>query len=98
MARSTIEIDATGELPSGQTFDGPQELRRLLLQRQDDFRRCLSEKMLTFALGRGLEYYDACAVERIVNRLQADDDRFAIVVEEIVKSPAFRQRESGGSQ
>ena len=94
----TIEIDATGELPSGQTFDGPQELRRLLLQRQDDFRRCLSEKMLTFALGRGLEYYDACAVERIVNRLQADDDRFAIVVEEIVKSPAFRQRESGESQ
>ena len=80
----TIEIDATGELPSGQTFDGPQELRHLLLQRQDDFRRCLSEKMLTFALGRGLEYYDACAVERIVNRLQADDDRFAIVVEEIV--------------
>ena len=94
----TIEIDATGELPSGQTFDGPQELRHLLLQRQDDFRRCLSEKMLTFALGRGLEYYDACAVERIVNRLQADDDRFAIVVEEIVKSPAFRQRESGESQ
>jgi hypothetical protein len=94
----TIEIDATGELPSGQTFDGPQELRHLLLQRQDDFRRCLSEKMLTFALGRGLEYYDACAVERIVNRLQTDDDRFAIVVEEIVKSPAFRQRESGESQ
>ena len=94
----TIEIDATGELPSGQTFDGPQELRHLLLQRQDDFRRCLSEKMLTFALGRGLEYYDACAVERIVNRLQADDDRFAIVVEEIIKSPAFRQRESGESQ
>ena len=93
-----IEIDATGELPSGQTFDGPQELRRLLLQRQDDFRRCLSEKMLTFALGRGLEYYDACAVERIVKRLQLDEDRFAIVVEEIVKSPAFRQRESGGSQ
>ncbi len=94
----TVEIDATGELPSGQTFDGPHELRRLLLQRQDDFRRCLSEKMLTFALGRGLEYYDACAVERIVNRLQADDDRFAIVVEEIIKSPAFRQRESGESQ
>jgi hypothetical protein len=90
----TVEIDATGELPSGQTFDGPHELRRLLLQRQDDFRRCLSEKMLTFALGRGLEYYDACAVERIVNRLQSDDDRFAIVVEEIIKSPAFRQRES----
>ena len=54
--------------------------------------------MLTFALGRGLEYYDACAVERIVKRLQADDDRFAIVVEEIIKSPAFRQRESGESQ
>ena len=54
--------------------------------------------MLTFALGRGLEYYDACAVERIVNQLKRDDDRFAVMVEEIVKSPAFRQRESGESQ
>jgi hypothetical protein len=94
----TVEIDATGELPTGQTFDGPHELRRLLLERRDDFRRCISEKMLTFALGRGLEYYDACAVERIVNRLKRDDDRFAVMVEEIVKSPAFRQRESGESQ
>ena len=94
----TVEINATGELPTGQTFDGPQELRRLLLERRDDFRRCISEKMLTFALGRGLEYYDACAVERIVNQLKRDDDRFAVMVEEIVKSPAFRQRESGESQ
>ncbi|MDA8042379.1 MAG: DUF1585 domain-containing protein, partial [Pirellulales bacterium] len=91
-------INATGELPTGQTFDGPQELRRLLLERRDDFRRCISEKMLTFALGRGGEYYDACAVERIVNQLKRDDDRFAVMVEEIVKSPAFRQRESGESQ
>jgi len=79
-------------------LEGADELRRLLLDLLDDFRRCISEKMLTFALGRGLEYYDACAVERIVNRLKRDDDRFAVVVEEIVKSPAFRQRESGESR
>ena len=85
----TVEIDATGELPTGQTFDGPHELRRLLLERRDDFRRCISEKMLTFALGRGLEYYDACALERLVNRQKRDDDRFAVMVEEIVKALHF---------
>ena len=54
--------------------------------------------MMTFALGSWLEYYDACAVERIVNQLKREDDHFAVVVEEIVKSPAFRQRESGESR
>ena len=94
----SFPIDASGELPDGKKFSGPAELRTILLDRADDFRRCFAEKMLTYALGRGLEYYDACAIERIVANCRAGDDRFAVVIEEIVRSPAFQQRESGGQE
>jgi hypothetical protein len=86
-------IDAGGETPDGSRFTGPAELRAILLARQDEFRRCLAEKLLTYALGRGLEWYDACAVERIAAGTAAGDDRFSALVAEIVTSPAFRQRE-----
>jgi len=94
----SFPIDASGELPDGKKFAGPAELRTLLLDRADDFRRCFAEKMLTYALGRGLEHYDACAIERIVANCRAADDRFTVVIEEIVRSPAFQQRESGGQE
>jgi hypothetical protein len=87
-------VDAGGELPGGRSFRGPKELRQVLLDRREEFRRCLAEKLLTYALGRGLEWYDACAVERIAGRMAAEGDRFSVLVEEIVKSPAFRKRES----
>lgn len=86
-------IDAGGETPDGSRFTGPAELRGILLARQDEFRRCLAEKLLTYALGRGLEWYDACAVERIAAGTAAGGDRFSALVAEIVTSPAFRQRE-----
>ncbi|MFO0868063.1 MAG: DUF1592 domain-containing protein [Pirellulales bacterium] len=86
-------IDASGELPDGRTFRGPAELKAVLLARQGEFRRCLAEKLLTFALGRGLEYYDACAVQRIAQRCGENGNRFSALITEIVKSPAFRQRE-----
>lgn len=88
-------VDSGGELPDGRRFSGPAELRTILAARKDEFRRCLVEKLLTYGLGRGLEYYDACAVERIAAASAADGDRFSVIVAEIVKSPAFRQRESG---
>lgn len=88
-------VDAGGELPDGRRFSGPAELRTILAARKDEFRRCLIEKLLTYGLGRGLEYYDACAVERIAAASAAQGDRFSVIVAEIVKSPAFRQRESG---
>lgn len=87
-------IDPSGELPDGRKFQGPAELKRVLLTRQGEFRKCLAEKLLTYALGRGLEYYDACAVQRIADRCAAQDNRFSALVAEIVASPAFRQRES----
>jgi hypothetical protein len=92
------EVDASGELPDGRDFQGPGELRSLLAQRKDEFRRCFIEKMLTYGLGRGLEYYDACAVERIAAASAAADDRISVVIAEIVTSPAFRQIESGGGK
>jgi hypothetical protein len=91
-------IDASGVLPDGMTFSGPAEMRRALLARSDDFRRCFAEKLLTYALGRGLEYYDACAIERIVTRSRDRGDRFSAYIEEVVSSPAFQQRESGASR
>ncbi len=87
-------IDPSGELPDGRTFAGPAELRAILLSRAGEFRRCFAEKLLVYALGRGLEYYDACAVERIASATEAAGDRFSAVVEQIVTSPAFRERES----
>lgn len=89
------DVDASGELPDGQKFTGPAGLRSLLAERNDDFRRCFIEKLLTYALGRGLEYHDACAVERIAAASADRDDRFSVIVAEIVASPAFRQIESG---
>ena len=58
-------IDASGTLPGGQSFNGPAELKAILQARKEDFTRCLTEKLLTYALGRGLEYHDKYAVEQI---------------------------------
>ena len=61
-------LDATGELPTGEKFDGRPELKQIVLQRQDQFVRNLVEQMLVYALGRELEDYDDCAVTAIVRR------------------------------
>ena len=90
-----LAIDASGELPDGRSFSGPAELRSIILEKKDEFRRCFIEKMMTYGLGRGLEYYDACAVERIAAASAAADDRISVIIAELVSSPAFRQRESG---
>ena len=85
-------IDASGELPGGLKFTGPEQLRQVLLTKKDQFARCLAEKMLTYALGRGLEYYDRRAIDRIVADLAAADYRFSALVTGIVKSDPFRLR------
>jgi hypothetical protein len=83
-------IDAGGELPTGEKFSGPRELVAVLLARQDAFVRCVAEKMLIYALGRGLEYYDRCAVDKITEALAKDDFRFATLMVEIARSEPFR--------
>ncbi len=84
-----LPVDASGELPGGKKFQGPIELIKLLKQRKIDFRRCLVEKMLTYALGRGLEYYDRCAVDTITQNMDKDGNRFSRMVLEIVQSQPF---------
>jgi hypothetical protein len=85
-------IDTTGELPDGSTFSGPRELAAVLRAKQDQFGRSLSEKLLTYALGRGLEYYDRCTVNRIADAVKAQDYRFSALVTEVVKCEPFRMR------
>lgn len=85
------KIEPAGTLPDGATVRDPGELIRHLRYKQSDkFARCLTEKMLTFALGRGLEYYDKCAVDKIMAQLKRDDYRFSTLVSQIVLSDPFQ--------
>ncbi|MCO6457539.1 MAG: DUF1592 domain-containing protein [Pirellulaceae bacterium] len=85
-------IDAAGTLPDGTAFDGPADLKRVLRQRRELFARCLAEKLLVYALGRGLEYYDTRALDKIVQDLQAADYRFSSLVVAIARSEPFGKR------
>jgi hypothetical protein len=85
-------VDASGTLPDGKTFQGAGELKAILKGKRDLFGRCLTEKMLTYALGRGVEHYDQRAVDRILAALEQNDYRLSTLVTEIVKSDPFRLR------
>jgi hypothetical protein len=85
-------IDASGKLPSGESFSGPGELKAILKTRKREFTRCLAEKLLTYALGRGLEEADTCVVDGIVDAVAAGQYRFSRLVLEIVKSDPFLKR------
>jgi hypothetical protein len=91
-------LDTTGTLPGGKSFRGPKELIAVLKQRDVDFARALTNKMLTYALGRGLEFYDRCAVDTIVERLKENEFKFSVLVSEIVKSRPFRMRRGEGTE
>ena len=86
-------IDASGALVSGESFNGASELSRMLhKKKREEFVRCLSEKMLTYALGRGLEFYDKCALDQITKGLAKKNYKFSALVTGIVKSVPFQQR------
>jgi hypothetical protein len=90
-------IDPAGTLPDGTRFDGPAGLRQALLKRSDAFVRTLTEKLLTYALGRGLEYYDAPAVRKITRDAALAGDRWSAILVGIVKSTPFQMRLSQSS-
>jgi hypothetical protein len=90
-------IDNTGTLPGGTSFQGPRELKQVLLNRSDLFTRNLAEKMLTYALGRGLESYDRSAVDTIVERLKNNGYRFSTLVTEIANSTPFQMTKTQGA-
>ncbi len=87
-----IPIDATAELPDGSTVDGPVAFRNALLARHEEFVGNFTEKLLTYALGRGVEYFDAPAVRRIVRETAVDDHRWSDIVLGVVSSVPFQMR------
>ena len=87
-------IDASGTLPGNIEFDGPSELMMILAeQKREEFCRCLTKKMLTYALGRGLGPHDRCAVNQIIDRVADNEYRFSSLVTGIVLSEPFLLRE-----
>ncbi|WDI42310.1 DUF1592 domain-containing protein [Bremerella sp. P1] len=86
-------VDATGILPSGEKFAGPAELKKILLERKQEFARHFSRKVLGYALGRSLEDPDSCTIETLVTSLEENDYRFQTLIEEIVISTPFGYRQ-----
>ena len=87
-------VDASGVLPDGAAFDGLDGLRDLLLSRPDDFVGTVTEKLLIYALGRGLEYYDMPAVRGIVRTAAENDYRWSSILVGVVESIPFQMRRS----
>jgi hypothetical protein len=101
-ADGEFEVDASGTLPDGQKFGSAGEMRALLVSQLPQFSRTLTQKMLTYALSRGLKPYDRRTVDSIQRAVVADGYRFRTMVHEIVKSLPFQARRgedgAGGSR
>jgi mono/diheme cytochrome c family protein len=90
--KSRNPIDASGQLADGTTFDGARGLRQVLLEHSGEFVYRMTERLLTYALGRGSEWYDAPAIRAAVNEAKKDDYRFSSLLMGIVESPPFQMR------
>jgi hypothetical protein len=93
--RSEIDgkpVDASGELPGGISFTGPEQLKQLLLKRKTEFLRTLSRKMMGYALGRGVNPLDLCTVQEAVDAMQQDGCKPSALLEKIVLSRSFQYR------
>ena len=88
----TFPIDASGQMITGETFSDYAGLRALLVQRKDKFYRGITEHLMTYALGRGLEPYDAVTVERITDELMRNGGKFSTLINLLIESPAFEAR------
>jgi mono/diheme cytochrome c family protein len=88
-------IDASGVLLDGTKVNGPAALRHAIVAQKEQFVRAVTEKLLTYALGRGLEYYDAPAIRKIVRGAAADNYRWSSLIEGIVNSAPFQMRRAG---
>ena len=88
-------VDASGVMPSGEKFDGPVELRQMLLHRKQDFLRHFTGKVLGYALGRALQDGDQCTIQRLVDKLEQDGYRTRTLIREVVLSIPFRNWQGG---
>ncbi|MDX1951986.1 MAG: DUF1592 domain-containing protein [Verrucomicrobiota bacterium] len=92
-------IEPGGQLVSGESFQSAAELKQILVsKKREEFLRCLTEKMVTYALGRGIEYYDKCATEEVLGRLAKKEYRFSELVLAIVESTPFQKRRGEGER
>jgi hypothetical protein len=85
-------VNATGRLADGTSLDGPDSLRKALLSRRDAVAATATEKLLTYALGRRVEYFDMPAVRAVVHEASSTDYRFSSLVAGVVKSVPFRMK------
>ena len=92
IADGDTPVDASGVLPDGAKFSGPAQLKRVLMGKKTLFVHCLANKLMTYALGRGLERTDRCNLDDIVKSTQKDGDRFSALVAAIVQSSPFREQ------
>ena len=90
MVEANAPIDPSGTMPDGAAFSRPVEFRQVLLARRGEFVRTVVERLLTYALGRGLEYYDMPAVRTIVRDAAPTEYRWSSIVLGIVKSAPFQ--------
>jgi hypothetical protein len=87
-----VPIDAGGKLITGETFNDIRDVKKALVSRHRlDFYRCLSEKLMIYALGRGLEYYDVGTVDNIVEALDKDEGRFSTLLSGVIHSAPFQR-------
>ena len=93
-----VLVDSSGQLPDGTKFDGPDELKAVLMARKDVFIRNLTSKLLGYALGRGLTLQDSCTVDSIVAQVKANGYSARTLIEAIVLSQPFRYRAEAPSQ
>jgi hypothetical protein len=91
-------IDTSGTLPDGKSFRGVEDLKSILMGQSEAFTRNLAEKLLTFALGRGLERFDRATVEEISRQVAQSNYRFSSLVMGIVKSKPFQMRSGDGGK
>jgi hypothetical protein len=91
-------IEPSGTLISGEKLSGARDLKQIIVnEKRIDYYRCLTEKLLTYALGRGLEYYDVETVDQIVQKLQDNDGRFSALLTGVIESAPFQKRRNSAT-
>ena len=93
-ADAGVPVDSSGVLPDGTQLDGPAGLRKVLMSRPEEFVLTMTERMLTYALGRAVEYHDAPALRKIVREAAPEDYRWSSLILGTVKSMPFQMRRS----
>ncbi len=91
-----LAIDSAGRLPTGETFSNPVELKGLLVKRESDLARNLTERLMAYALGRQLEGYDEIVIDQLMEKIAEDDYRVRTIITEVITSYLFTHRRIEG--